>query len=172
MSRDSAAPRLTARAFTNDDIREVAATQGVCVRPVLRKVTDQQTGEVHKLVIPCGSTREYRCPPCAKKAQRLRMQQCAEGWHLDDDPLPPEPDPADREEPEPDEDGNGDGEGEEPGRTVRSTRRRSEVPDLPRAPAEHRSVGRRFTAPDGTTYRPSMFVTVTLPSYGKVTPFR
>ena len=91
---------LTPSPFTNDDIREVAATHGVCVRPVQRKVTDQQTGEVHKLVIPCGSTREYRCPPCAKKARALRMQQCAEGWHLDEDPLPPEPEdpPLDQED--------------------------------------------------------------------------
>lgn len=29
-------------------------------------------------------------------------------------------------------------------------------------------MGRTFTAPDGTTYRPSMFVTLTLGSYGKV----
>jgi hypothetical protein len=35
-------------------------------------------------------------------------------------------------------------------------------------PIENRSVGRTFTAPDGTTYRPSMFVTLTLGSYGKV----
>jgi hypothetical protein len=30
-------------------------------------------------------------------------------------------------------------------------------------------VGRVFTAPDGKTYRPSMFLTLTLPSYGRVT---
>ena len=50
----------------------------------------------------------------------------------------------------------------------RSTRRRSDVEELPRTPAENRSVGRTFTAPDGTTYRPSMFVTLTLGSYGRV----
>lgn len=32
-----------------------------------------------------------------------------------------------------------------------------------------RTVGRVFTAPDGRTYRPSMFVTLTLASYGPVT---
>ena len=74
---------LSVSRFRNEDIRDVAAEHGACVRPVLRRVTDRQTGEVHKLVIPCGSTREYLCPPCAKKAQRLRMQQCEEGWHLD-----------------------------------------------------------------------------------------
>jgi hypothetical protein len=152
--------------FSNTDIREVAAEHGVCVRPVLRKVTDRATGEVHKLVIPCGSTREYLCPPCAKKAQRLRMQQCEEGWHLDEETLPPESD-----EPHPDQQDDTDGaddEGEGSTRRVRSTRRRSEMANLPRVPVEHRTVGKTFTAPDGTTYRPSMFVTVTLPSYGKV----
>jgi hypothetical protein len=32
-----------------------------------------------------------------------------------------------------------------------------------------RTVGRTFEAPDGTVYRPSMFLTLTLPSYGRVT---
>ncbi len=54
-------------------------------------------------------------------------------------------------------------------RRVRSTRRRQDAPDLPRVPPEDRTVGRTFTAPDGTVYRPSMFLTVTLPSYGPVT---
>jgi hypothetical protein len=40
------------------------------------------------------------------------------------------------------------------------------VVDLPKVPQEHRSVGR--AAPDGTSYRPSMFVTLTLGSYGKI----
>ena len=151
--------------FTNDDIREVAASQGVCVRPVLRKVDDRQTGETHKLVIPCGSTREYLCPPCSKKAQRLRMQQCEEGWHLEEETLPDEPNDDHQEDDEGQDDADED---EQANRRVRSTRRRSEMADLPKVPAEHRTVGRTFTAPDGTTYRPSMFVTLTLPSYGKV----
>jgi len=41
-------------------------------------------------------------------------------------------------------------------------------------PMEDRTIGRVFTAPNGKTYRPSMFVTLTLPSYGpsygRVTP--
>ncbi len=36
--------------------------------------------------ISCGSTREDRCPPCADRAKRLRIQQCREGWHLDTEP--------------------------------------------------------------------------------------
>ncbi|MGB8382115.1 MAG: hypothetical protein WCG47_12915 [Dermatophilaceae bacterium] len=31
-------------------------------------------------------------------------------------------------------------------------------------PQEQRSVGRTYSAPDGTTYRPSMFLTLTLGS--------
>lgn len=154
--------------FTNDDIREVAAHQGVCVRPVLRKVTDQATGEVHKLVIPCGATREYLCPPCAKKAQRLRMQQCAEGWHLEEDPLPPrDPDDPDDTDGTPGEDQD-DEQQDGASRRTRSTRRRSEMADLPKVPVEHRSIGRTFTTSDGRSYRPSMFVTLTLPSYGRI----
>jgi hypothetical protein len=33
---------------------------------------------------------------------------------------------------------------------------------------EDRTIGRVFTTPDGRTYRPSMFLTLTLPSYGRV----
>ena len=45
---------------------------------------------------------------------------------------------------------------------------RSDMPDLPRVPMEDRTIGRTFGPGDGREYRPSMFVTLTLPSYGKV----
>ena len=122
------------------------------------------TGSVEELTIPCGSTREAVCPPCAAKARRLRIQQCAEGWHLAEDPLTQASENA-HVGPDLDDENKGDGT-----RRVRSTRRRSEVPDLPRLPVEPRTIGRTFTAPDGTTYRPSMFVTLTLGSHGKVIP--
>ena len=77
-----AKPRNRDLGWLKDPHLAVATDHGACVRPVLRKVHDRRTGEVHKLVIPCGSTREHLCPPCAKKAQRLRMQQREEGWHL------------------------------------------------------------------------------------------
>ena len=48
--------------------------------------------------------------------------------------------------------------------------RRQDAPNLPRLPLEDRTVGRVYEAPDGKTYRPSMFLTVTLPSYGPVVP--
>ncbi|MEU8321009.1 replication initiator [Nonomuraea sp. NPDC048881] len=58
------------------------------------------------------------------------------------------------------------------GRTVpkrtRSTRRRQDAPNLPRRRMAPTTLGRTFTSSDGKIYRPSMFVTLTLPSYGKV----
>src|SRR5271169_5035123 len=54
-------------------------------------------------------------------------------------------------------------------RRHRSTRRRQDAAPLPRRPVSNRTVGKTYTAPDGTTFRPSLFVTLTCPSYGKVT---
>jgi Replication initiator protein, pSAM2 len=51
---------------------------------------------------------------------------------------------------------------------VRSTRRRTDAADLPVRPMEARTVGRSFTAVDGKVYQPSMFITLTLPSYGRI----
>jgi hypothetical protein len=55
-------------------------------------------------------------------------------------------------------------------RRSRSTRRRQDAPDLPRRRVEPRTIGKTYAAPDGTTYRPSMFLTLTCDSYGKVGP--
>ena len=41
-------------------------------------------------------------------------------------------------------------------------------PRPPRRPVTARTIGRAFTAPDGKAYRPSMFLTLTCDSYGKV----
>jgi hypothetical protein len=102
------------------------------------------------------------------------MTQCTEGWHLTE-----EPDPGER----PGQDGqlsddsaaevddSPAGEDEAAGtgqRRTRSTRRLADIPDLPQQPRQDRTVGTVFTAPDGTAYRPSMFVTLTLDSYGKI----
>jgi hypothetical protein len=54
-------------------------------------------------------------------------------------------------------------------RRQRSTRRRQDAPDLPRRKISPRTVGKTYTAPDGKTFRPSMFLTLTCPSYGRVT---
>jgi hypothetical protein len=53
-------------------------------------------------------------------------------------------------------------------RRYRSTRRRQDAPDLPRRKVIATTVGKTYTAPDGTTFRPSMFLTLTCPSYGRV----
>jgi hypothetical protein len=56
-----------------------------------------------------------------------------------------------------------------PARRHRSTRRRQDAPDLPRRPVAPTTIGKTYTAPDGKTFRPSMFLTLTCDSYGKVT---
>jgi len=56
-----------------------------------------------------------------------------------------------------------------PERRHRSTRRRQDAPPLPRRNPDPRTVGKTYTAPDGKTFRPSLFVTLTCPSYGRVT---
>src|SRR5580704_1488096 len=53
-------------------------------------------------------------------------------------------------------------------RRHRSTRRRQDAAPLPRRPVSSRTIGKTYTAPDGKTFRPSMFVTLTCPSYGRV----
>ncbi|WAE73661.1 replication initiation protein [Streptomonospora nanhaiensis] len=54
-------------------------------------------------------------------------------------------------------------------RRVRSTKRRQDAPDLPKRPMTRKTVGRAFTDPDsGKVFRPSLFLTLTLDSYGRV----
>jgi hypothetical protein len=60
------------------------------------------------------------------------------------------------------------GSGQATGRRSRSTRRRQDAPDLPKRKIGPQTVGKVFTAPDGKSYRPSMFLTLTCASYGKV----
>lgn len=166
-------------AVTGDMARELAIAQKVCVRPLIRRVEDRQAGTHELVAIPCGSTRDTVCPSCAHKAKVRRMHQCTEGWHRDHEPEPPvlpddELEPDDQLEPD-DEAGDDEADDEDQAdelgtgdRRVRSTRRRQDAPDLPRVDQEDRTIGRPFTAPNGTVYRPSMFLTLTLPSYGKV----
>jgi hypothetical protein len=53
-------------------------------------------------------------------------------------------------------------------RRRRSTKRRQDAPDLPRRKINPCTVGKTYTASDGKTFRPSLFVTLTCPSYGRV----
>jgi hypothetical protein len=76
------------------DVAEVIAQEhGVCIRPLAMRRIDTTTGRIEIVPIPCGSTREDQCRPCADKARRLRMAQCRQGWHLDEEPV------IEREEP-------------------------------------------------------------------------
>jgi hypothetical protein len=149
-----------------------AVQAGVCVRPLVRRLVDTETGDTSLVPIPCGSTLASVCEPCADKARRLRMHQCREGWHLDTEPERPTKDRSlwwlrhretfglvalvtvlktvARQ------------------RRKRSTRRRDDTPDLPRLPISDRTIGRTFTGKDGKVWRPSMFVTFTMGSYGRV----
>jgi hypothetical protein len=194
-------------------LAETMAVQvGACIRPLALRRTDSHTGRTSVIPIPCGATRESKCPPCADRARRLRIWQAREGWHLSEEPaietaeptveqlaligyradleaaraaaleaddthavaeldqaiddaetllrgagvrgsLPRRRDPDDR-----------------PRRRVRSTRRRQDVPDLPRKRIAPRTTGQVYEGKDGRRYQPSIFVTLTMPSYGPVHP--
>ncbi|WP_331712565.1 replication initiator [Auraticoccus monumenti] len=154
--------------------RELAVAQKVCVRPIMRRVIDRDTDTDQRVAIPCGSTRESVCPSCAHKARILRMQQCAEGWHRTEEP---EQDSATAtatrpddllEEGEPGPDPVRGEDSQDRARRARSTRRRDDVCELPRVTPSSTTVGAVYSAPNGREYRPSMFLTMTLPSYGAV----
>jgi hypothetical protein len=75
-------------------VRELAVTNGGCVRPIQLRRTDTQTGQVEQVLVPCGHTLATVCPSCAERAKSQRAAQCREGWHLDHEPAI-EPDAAD-----------------------------------------------------------------------------
>ncbi|MER7275848.1 replication initiator [Dactylosporangium sp. NPDC000244] len=192
-----------------DVVKDMAAEYGVCLRPVGLRRTDLATGKTEIVDVPCGATRDDKCPPCAKRARRLRKVQIREGWHRADEPAPgPEPategqralislrahlehgrDQAVRESlweqvAEVDEAireveaaiaveglrGSVAPPHDKPAepKRQRSTKRRQDAPALPRQKVDPRTIGRTYTAPNGAEYRPSMWLTVTLDSYGPV----
>jgi Replication initiator protein, pSAM2 len=73
--------------LTADVAQAIAEQHGVCMRPLAMRRIDTTTGRVDVVPVPCGSTREDQCRPCADKARRLRMVQCRQGWHLDAEPV-------------------------------------------------------------------------------------
>jgi hypothetical protein len=167
----SAGAHLAAvRVLNGELLAEVADSQGVCVRPVVAKVYDTVTRTQQLVVIPCGSTQASRCRACADKARRLRMAQCREGWHLENEPQREQSGSSseDENDEDADDDDGDDPEIDEESRRVRSTRRRQDAVELPRVPMDERTVGARFIGRDGRIYRPSLFLTVTLGSYGRV----
>jgi Replication initiator protein, pSAM2 len=73
--------------LSTEVIEAIAEQHGVCTRPLAMRRIDTTTGRVEVVPVPCGSTREDQCTPCAEKARRLRMAQCRQGWHLDMEPV-------------------------------------------------------------------------------------
>ncbi|MEV4112419.1 replication initiator [Nonomuraea sp. NPDC049695] len=187
-----------AQPLARDVAEEIAKLHGVCIRPIALKRLDTTTGKTEVVDVPCGSPLESKCPSCAKRNKQLRMAQCREGWHLDHEPIitPDEAtdeqtwlvefradmqaqrdqavkageDTADLDailtglDIEINEAGmRGNVLGRTSARRFRSTKRRQDAPDLPRRKMENTTLGRTYNG-----YRPSLFVTLTLPSYGKV----
>jgi hypothetical protein len=82
-------------ALTGDVAQRLAEEHGVCVRPLAMRRIDLTTGRVDVVPVPCGARRDDICVPCAEKNRRLRMAQCRQGWHLEDEPVPARPEPTD-----------------------------------------------------------------------------
>ncbi|QFU94274.1 replication initiator [Amycolatopsis sp. YIM 10] len=190
--------------LSTDVMKATAEKHGVCVRPFTMEVGNLDTGELRYVAVPCGSTVESVCAPCAKKAKALRMAQCREGWHLAEEP-DFTPDPPSKEQTELMElradlvqeyrktvaEGE-EGEAEELREEIRSvdeelrqlgmrgrlpspdlpenkpvkrsTKRRQDAPNLPRQKVAKTTLGREFAG----KFRPSMFVTLTCDTYGRV----
>jgi hypothetical protein len=202
MSTGTRAERMK-QPLASDVIAATAEQHGVCVRPFTMEVGDLDTGELRYVAVPCGSTIESQCGPCARKARALRMVQCREGWHLTDEPdfTPDEPTTdhtgllelrADLVVAYQQAAGTGEVDADElrdeirsvdeelrqlgmrgrlpnpdgPGKRApkRSTTRRQDTPELPRRRVEKRTVGREYAG----RFRPSMFITLTCDTYGRV----
>ena len=94
LTPDTAQPRPGSRAArlalprAVDALKDLAADHGVCIRPIALRRTDLTTGQTELIDLPCGATLEAKCPPCAKRARRLRQVQIREGWHRTDEPNP------------------------------------------------------------------------------------
>jgi hypothetical protein len=208
MTKTTTRAERTTMPLARDSIRKIAEASGGCMRPIQIRRTDTMTGQVEQVMKPCGATLARICPPCAERAKMLRVIQCQEGWHLEDEPDPGPPAPDDmqeswlilRAEAQVQRDrveargedvtdcdaliGELDAEitragvrgtvttsrkdGKAKTRRSRSTQRRQDAPDLPKRKIAPKTIGRVFTAPNGKSYRPSMFLTLTCDSYGKV----
>lgn len=205
---DNAPARQTAaqrRALPNlVDIAEAAAEKyGVCKRPIPMRAFNPDTGESKYVAAACKSTRASDCPSCAAKARALRIAQCREGWHMEEEPVSDRTPPTGHQKDlltaradllaeykaarEAGDDEAAEGfreviadldrelrdsglQGRIPGidakprqRRTRSTKRRQDMPNLPRKKIAKTTIGRQFAG----KHRPSTFLTVTLPSYGR-----
>jgi hypothetical protein len=188
-----------------DVVAAVADKHGVCVRPFTMEVSEPGSTDVRYVAVPCGSTVESVCGPCARKARALRMAQCREGWHLATEPEFETEKPTDEQQAHlehradllklyrqavdsgdqaddvdelRDAIAEADAElrqlgvrGKLPSPEVparrppnRSTKRRQDAPNLPTRRIRKATVGREFAG----KFRPSMFVTLTCDTYGRV----
>jgi hypothetical protein len=190
--------------LATDVIAAVADQHGVCVRPFTMEVGDPDTGELRYVPMPCGSTVESVCGPCARKARALRMAQCREGWHLTEEPtfqageptteqrahLTVRADLVARYRAAVETDQASDAEelrdairdadeklrqlgvrGRLPSSDLpakrppkRTTKRRQDAPNLPTRKVSKTTLGKEFAG----RFRPSMFVTLTCDTYGRV----
>ena len=60
-----------------DVLKDIAAEYGVCIRPVALRRTDLATGQTEVIDLPCGATREDKCPPCAKRTSGCGRRRSA-----------------------------------------------------------------------------------------------
>jgi hypothetical protein len=198
MTQTTTRPQRLAMPLARNVVRELAISHGGCVRPIQLRRTDLHTGQTEPVLVPCGHTLAAVCPSCAERNRVLRAAQCREGWHLETEPIVKTDEPDDEQrlwielraqaqrdydQADPAADDELIGELDEqitrsgmrgnvlparPVRRHRSTRRRQDAPDLPRRKIAPRTIGKIYTAADGKTFRPSMFLTLTCPSYGRV----
>ncbi len=198
MTQPTTRAQRLAMPLARNVVRELAVSHGGCVRPVQLRRTDLHTGQTEPVLVPCGHTLAAACPSCAERNRTLRAAQCREGWHLESEPIVQADEPDDeqrlwvelRAQAQQEHDQGDPGADDEllgeldeqitrsgmrgnvlparPVRRHRSTRRRQDAPDLPRRKIAPRTIGKAYTAADGKTFRPSMFVTLTCPSYGRV----
>jgi hypothetical protein len=89
LGRKETAAGRRARPSFHDIAISAAEKHGVCVRPLVMRTLDRDTGVSDYVAVPCKSTLESQCPTCAKKARLLRIEQCRGGWHLDHEPIQP-----------------------------------------------------------------------------------
>src|SRR5262249_49169035 len=90
--RTTRADRL-AHPTTRDAVRAVAEAHGACLHPIQLRRINTDTGQTDQVLLPRGATPASKCPPRPERAKTLRATQCAEGWHLDTEPIPDPPAP-------------------------------------------------------------------------------
>ena len=205
-SKTLSAIRRVLPPLTSSMVEAVAVSHGVCIHPVPLRRIDPDTGQSTVIDVPCGATATSKCPPCADRARKLRMQQCRQGWHLEEEPVVEHGDPTEEQaeltlarsdlqaafvqaqehglptDPITEAIAQVEHQLAETGargmpirsehrRRSRSTKRRQDVPDLPRRKVAARTIGRTFPGRDGKVFRPSVFLTLTARSYGRVDKF-